>query len=134
LDDTLVWADTKKELISICRDIEKEISYAGLTINERKSVRGTEEVTYCGYRYGFGKCTPERSDDTIRKWPVPKNVTTRPFLELVHVSVRTEDQPAFAPDHSFPRKRIMTRMTEKCLPLRMPWNDGSTCSKEAQGY
>lgn len=85
LDDILVYADTKEEMISICRNIEKEISYAGLTINERKSVRGENEITYCGFRYGFGKCTPERSDDTIRTWPVPKNVTqVRAFLGLMN--------------------------------------------------
>lgn len=86
LDDILVYAQTREELRRLCNAIEKALRNAGLTINERKTIRETTEVTYCGFTYGNGRCRPARSDRTISEWPVPKNVTQlRSFLGAMNV-------------------------------------------------
>lgn len=86
LDDILVYATSREELRKICSDIERDLRKAGLTINEKKTVRETQEVTYCGFTYGFGRCRPERSDKTISEWPVPTNQTqVRAFLGALNV-------------------------------------------------
>lgn len=86
LDDILVYANTREELKRTCMEIETALRDAELTINERKTIRECQEVTFCGFTYGNGRCTPVRSDKTITEWPTPSNPSQlRSFLGAMNV-------------------------------------------------
>lgn len=95
LDDILLFTTDERDHDWKSAAIENALQVSGLKLKEKKCVRKSREIEYCGHRYGYGKATPVLSDRTIRDWPKPRNKTElRKFLG--HINFYRDYMPMLA--------------------------------------
>jgi len=85
IDDILVHARTKQQHDTTAREVEKRLRARGLRINEMKTIRSVREIDYVGMHIRYGITTANISDETIRRWPRPRNAKeTQIFLGMAN--------------------------------------------------
>jgi ribonuclease HI len=75
VDDVLIKAQTKEELIGREKAVRKTLAIAGAELNQKKLQVQVQEVVFLGRKVSYGKIDPMIDLESIRSWPSPKNVT-----------------------------------------------------------
>ena len=85
MDDLLVYSLDKKQHRTDLARVASRLNQYGIQINMKKSIFGTDQITYCGYRVQGGRTTVDPDKLLVlEKWPVPANVSAvRSFLGFV---------------------------------------------------
>lgn len=106
LDDILLFTTNERDHEWKEAAIEDALRNSGLRLKERKCVRKSRTIEYCGHLYGYGKAKPVLSDRTLIDWPKPRN---RKELKsfLGHVNYYRDYMPMLA-HHATPLYDALT--------------------------
>jgi len=95
LDDIMIIGATEKEHDSTLAAVETRLRNQGLRINEEKSRRKKNPITFCGRTFNGKTSRTSMTDDTLQTWPTPRG--KRELQQFIGVCNWHRDYiPAFA--------------------------------------